>query len=147
MGTSQCAAIKTSVLYVYVIDTSVLRCLLIFISIVLSRRLFFSDEFLLDCFANIRSFYHKYWSSFKLLLKVITRMRLLCFGIGNFVSLFNQREARAEPIAACMCVFSDALNKLRVSTRNPDWFIALFSPLVIVIDRNNYFGIGFSTVI
>ena len=134
-------------LYVYVIDTSALRCLLIFISIVLLRRLFFSDEFLLDCFANIRSFYHKYWSSFKLLLKVITRMRLLCFGIGNFASLFNQREARAEPIAACncMCVFSDALNKIRVSTRNPDWFIALFSPLVI--DRNNYFGIGFSTVI
>lgn len=59
---------------------------------------FFSDEFLLDCFANIRSFYHKSWSSFKLLLRVITRMRLLCFGIGNFASLFNQREAREEQV-------------------------------------------------
>ena len=104
-----------------------------------------SDEFLLDCFANIRSFNHKYWSSFKLLLKVITRMRLLCLGIGNFASLFNQREAKTEPIAACMCVVLDALNKLRVSTRKPDGFIALFSPLVI--DENNYFGIGFSTFI
>lgn len=142
-------------LYLYVIDTSVLRCLYINIHFNCSfAQAFFSDEFLLDCFANIRSFYHKYWSSFKLLLKVITRMRLLCLGIGNFASLFNQREAKTEPIAACMCVVSDALNrvninsalnKLRVSTRKPDEFIALFS--LLVIDRNNYFGIGFSTVI
>ena len=41
--------------------------------------------------------------------------------------------------------FSRALSKLQVMSRNSDWFIALFAP--VVIDWSNHFGFGFSTVI
>ena len=44
-----------------------------------------------------------------------------------------------------MRYFSRALNKLQVITHNCDWFIALLAP--ILIDRSDYFGIAFSTVI
>ena len=38
------------------------------------------------------------------------------------------------------------MNKLHVIARNSDyWFISPFAP--VVIGRNNYLGVGFSTVI
>ena len=45
----------------------------------------------------------------------------------------------------CTRIFSRVLGKLQVNAKKSDWFIALFAP--VVIGRNNYFGIGFSTVI
>ena len=48
-------------------------------------------------------------------------------------------------MAPCTRDFSRALNKLQVIARNCDWFIALFSP--VVIGRSYYFGIVFATVI
>ena len=38
-----------------------------------------------------------------------------------------------------------ALSKLQVIAGDSDWYIALFSP--VVIDRRNDFGVGFSTII
>ena len=40
--------------------------------------------------------------------------------------------------------FSRALGKLQAIARNSDWFIMLFTP--VLVGRSNYFGIGFSTV-
>ena len=45
----------------------------------------------------------------------------------------------------CTRDFSRALSELQVIARKFDWFIALFSP--VVIGRSNYFGIVFATVI
>jgi len=39
--------------------------------------------------------------------------------------------------------FSNALRKRQVTTRNSDWFITPFAP--VVIGRNNYYSIGFSS--
>ena len=41
--------------------------------------------------------------------------------------------------------FFRTLSKLQFIARNSEWFIALFAP--VVINRSNYFGFGFSTVI
>ena len=77
--------------------------------------------------------------------KIITRLRLLRIVIGLKISrqFFNQSETK--PIAACTRDFFHALSKLQIICGDSDWFIALFSP--VVIDWSNYIGIGFSTVI
>ena len=66
---------------------------------------------------------------------------------SNYVidKFFNQWEAKPKPIAPCTRDFSRALRELQVISRNCDWFIALFVP--VVIGRSNCFGFGFSTVI
>ena len=58
---------------------------------------------------------------------------------------FHQREAKPKPIAPCTRGFSRALSELQVISRNCDWFIALFVP--VVIGQSNCFGFGFVTVI
>ena len=77
--------------------------------------------------------------------KIMTRLRLLRLVIGLKISrqFFNQSETK--PIAACTRDFSRALSKLQIISRDSDWFVALFSP--VVIGWSNYLGIGFSTVI
>ena len=42
-------------------------------------------------------------------------------------------------------IFSRALSNVLVIAGTSDWFMALFS--LVVISRSNYFGIGFSTVV
>ena len=49
-----------------------------------------------------------------------------------------------QPIAPCTRDSFRALSELQIIARNCDWFIALFSP--VVIGRSNCFGFGFSTV-
>ena len=52
--------------------------------------------------------------------------------LKNLVPVFfNQYGAKPKPIAPCTRDFSHALRKLRVITRISDWFIALFSTVVI----------------
>lgn len=59
---------------------------------------------------------------------------------------FNQRESKPNLIASCIhAIFSRALRKLQVTVRNSDWFVALFSPMVI--GQANYFGSSSSNVI
>ena len=84
---------------------------------------------------------------FKWLSKVITWLRLLCLVIGlrDSRELFNQWQAKPNPIAPCTRDFSRASSELQVIARNCDWFMALFVP--VVIGRSNCFGCGFSTVI
>ena len=60
--------------------------------------------------------------------------QLLCLVIELKILLFH-----------FVCDFSCTLRKLQVIAGNSDWFIMLFSSVVIV--RSNYIGIGFSTVI
>ena len=84
---------------------------------------------------------------FKWLSKVITWLRLLrlVIGLKDSRQFFNQWEAKPKPIAPCTRDFSRALSKFQIISRNCDWFIALFAP--VVIGRSNCFGFGFSTVI
>ena len=70
------------------------------------------------------------------------RLRLLRYiMIGLKISFFNQWEAKPKAIAPRTRYFSRALSKLQVISRNSDWFITLFSP--IVIGRSNNFDVGF----
>ena len=55
----------------------------------------------------------------------------------NLAPLFNQWDAKSKRIAHCTRDFSRALRKLHVITKNSDWFIRLFTPVVIA--RKNYF--------
>ena len=57
---------------------------------------------------------------------------------------FNQSEAKPKPIAPCTRDSSRTLSELQIITRNCDWFMALFAP--VVIGRSNCFGFGFSTI-
>lgn len=79
------------------------------------------------------------WAVFKWLSKVIARVRLLRLLIGWKISrhFFNQWDAKSKRIAHCTRDFSRALRKLHVITKNSDWFIRLFTP--VVIGQNNYF--------
>ena len=84
---------------------------------------------------------------FKRLSKVITWLRLLrlLIGLKDSRQFFNQWNAKPKPIAPCTRDFSRASSELQVISRNCDWLIALFAP--VVIGRSNCFGFGFSTVI
>ena len=75
---------------------------------------------------------------------MITRLKFLRFAIGlksraNFPT--NEEQNPMEYTRD----FSRALSKSQVSTRNSDWFVALYAP--VVIGQGNYLDIGFSTVI
>ena len=59
-------------------------------------------------------------------------------------SFSTNEKQNLKPIAPCTCDISRTLSKLHVTARNSDWFVIVFAP--VVIDRRNYFGIGFSTV-
>ena len=48
-------------------------------------------------------------------------------------------------IAPCTRDFSHVWGNLEVITKNSDWFVTLFAP--VVIRQRNYFGISFLTVI
>ena len=63
--------------------------------------------------------------------------------LKNFAPVFTPTRRRPKPVAPCTRDFSRALSK--VTSRNYDWFIALFA--LVAIGRSNYFGIGFSTVV
>ena len=84
---------------------------------------------------------------FKWLSKVITWLRSLrsMIGLKDSRQFFNQWEEKAKPIAPCTRHFFRALRELQVISRNCDWFIALFAP--VVIGRSDCLGFGFSTVI
>ena len=58
---------------------------------------------------------------------------------------YNQWESAPKPIAPLTRYFSRVFSKLQVIPRNSDWFIALFTP--VVIGPSNYFSIDFSMVI
>ena len=62
--------------------------------------------------------------------------------LKNLAAVFNQWEEK--PIAPLTRDYSRALTKLLLIARGSDWFIALPTP--VVIDKSNYFGIGFSRV-
>ena len=66
-------------------------------------------------------------------------------GLKDSRQFFSQWEAKLKPIAPCTRDFSRASSELQVISRNCDWFIALFAP--VVIGRSYCFGFGFSTVI
>ena len=57
--------------------------------------------------------------------------------LKNFAPVFQPMRSKTKT--------NRALSKLQVISRNSDWLIALFAP--VVIGRSYYFGIGFSTVI
>ena len=84
---------------------------------------------------------------FNWLSKVTTRVRFprLVIGLKDSRQFFNQWESKPRQTAPCTRDFSRATSELQVIARNCDWFIALFTP--VVIGRNNCFGFGFSTVI
>ena len=63
--------------------------------------------------------------------------------LKNLEPVFHPMRSETKT-AVCTRDFSRALSKLQVMTRNSDWFIALFAP--VVIGRNYYLGISFSTV-
>ena len=54
-------------------------------------------------------------------------------------------RSKPKSIAPCTRDFSRALSKLLLIARNSDWFIALFTP--VVIGRSNYYCFGLSTII
>ena len=62
--------------------------------------------------------------------------------LKNLAPVFQLKEVKTKPIAPCKCDFSLVSSKVQVITRNSDWSIALFAPVVI-----GYLGISFSTVI
>lgn len=66
--------------------------------------------------------------------------------LKNVASLFFSKwEAKSKAIAPCTGYFFRVLSKLQVLSRNSDWFIALFSP--VVIGRSSFFElIGFTIV-
>jgi len=66
-------------------------------------------------------------------------------GLKDSRQFYNQLEAQPKPITPCTRHFSRALSKLQIISRNCDWFIALFAP--VVIGRSDCLGFGFSTVI
>ena len=63
--------------------------------------------------------------------------------LRRLAPVFNQWEAKPKPIAPCTRHFSRALSELQIISRNYDWFIALFAP--VVIGRGDCLGLGFST--
>ena len=58
-----------------------------------------------------------------------------------WASFFNQVEVKPKPITLCKHGFFCTLSNLQVITRNSDWFIVLFAP--VVIGQSNHFGIVF----
>ena len=66
-------------------------------------------------------------------------------GLKESRQFFSQWEAKPKPTAQCSRYFSRSSSELQVISRNCDWFISLFVP--VVIGRSNCFGFGFSTVI
>ena len=54
-----------------------------------------------------------------------------CDWLKHLTPVFNQQDAEQKPIALRMDDFSCVLNKLQVITRNSNWFIAWFVPVVI----------------
>ena len=74
-------------------------------------------------------------------------MLLEVIGLKISRQFFNQWEEKQIPIAACTRDFSRAMNKLQVTARNSDWFIALFACFPALIGESDYFSIGFSRVI
>ena len=61
---------------------------------------------------------------------------------ANFSINEIQNQTQSHLVHA---IFSRALRKLQVTVRNSDWFVALFSPMVI--GQTNYFGSSSSNVI
>ena len=52
---------------------------------------------------------------------------------------------KLKPIATCLHAFSCAWLQLHVLASSSDWFIGLFT--TVVIGQSNYFGYGFTTLI
>ena len=79
---------------------------------------------------------------FNLLLKVITRLQLLCSVIGLRISIrsFSSNEKQNQNQSHLVRAIFE-----QVTGNCSDWCIKLFAPPVI--GRSNYFGGGFSTVI
>ena len=81
------------------------------------------------------------------LSKVNTWLRLLrlVIGLKDSRQFFKQGEAKPKPIAPCTHHFSRTLSELQVISRDFDWFIARFAP--VVIGRSDCLGFGFRTFI
>ena len=65
-------------------------------------------------------------------------------GLKNSRHLLNQSDAKPKPIATWSHAFSRAWRRLRVFAASSQWFIVLFSS--VVIGYCNCFGFGFTTL-
>ena len=82
---------------------------------------------------------------FKGLSKVITRLRCYAWWLlKSLAPVFYPKRSKTNR-TLCTRDFPHAFSKLQLISRNFDWFIALPAP--VLIGRNYYLGIGFSTVI
>ena len=61
----------------------------------------------------------------------------LCDWLRNLAPVFQPIIREPKPITPCTRDFSRVLCKLQIISRNSDWVIALFSPVVIA--PRNYF--------
>ena len=82
-----------------------------------------------------------------------SKVNCICFGFAllrtvigqqNSLHFFNQWGAKPKPIATCTRAFSRALRLLHVIASYSDWFITLFTS--VVIGQSNNFSFGFTTL-
>ena len=77
-----------------------------------------------------------------------------CFGFASLRSLIgsknsrhflNQSDAKLKPIVTWSHAFSRAWSRLRVFASSSDWFLVLFS--CVLIGQSDHFSFGFTTII
>ena len=66
------------------------------------------------------------------------------FGSKNSRHILNQSDAKLKPIVSLSNAFSRAWRGLHVSASCSDWFLVLFSS--VVIGQRDYFGFGSTTL-
>ena len=70
--------------------------------------------------------------------------QLLWFCIATLCDFLDQSEVKPKPIVIYSHAFSRAWHGRHVFALSSDWFIGLFT--TVVIDQSNYFGFGFTTL-
>ena len=78
--------------------------------------------------------------------KAISRLLRFCFIVlsdwsAKLAPLFQTNETQPNPITTCSHAFSRAWCRFHEFASNSDWFIPLFTS--VVIGQNNFFGFGF----
>ena len=77
-------------------------------------------------------------------------LQLLWFGIATVCDLLKKSratfrsEVKPKPIVTCLHAFFRAWGRLHVFASSSDWFIALFT--TVVISQSNNFGFGLTTL-
>ena len=75
--------------------------------------------------------------------KVISKLLWFCIYFTQWLVessraiFFNQSKVKPKPIVACLCTFSRALCRLRVTTWSFDWFTGL-SPSILIGQRHSF---------